>query len=131
MDKNNQEILFKLSMIEQQMQNLYQQLQSVERGMTELETLDVGLDNLKNPEGKEIFAQVGKGIFTKAKIISNEFIVDIGEKNFVKKSVEETKKLLQEQIKKLDEVKNEINVNIEEVSKEAEKITNDFQKTSG
>jgi len=66
-EKNQQEILFKLSLIEQQMQNLHSQLQAVEQRMIELETLKIGLEEFNNSEGKEIMATLGHGIFTKAK----------------------------------------------------------------
>ena len=121
-EKKQQEILFKLSLIEQQMQSMHQQLQAVEQGMVELETLKIGLEEFNDSEGKEIIATLGKGIFTKAKIISDKLIVDIGNKNLVEKSVKDTQKLIAEQIEKLMEAKKELNENLEFTSKDAEKI---------
>ena len=121
-EKNQQEILFKLSLIEQQMQNLHSQLQAVEKGIVELETLKIGLEEFNNSKGKEIIAPLGKGIFTKAKIISDKLIVDIGNKNLVKKSVKDTQKLIVEQIGKLREAKKELDENLEATSKDAEKM---------
>lgn len=121
-EKKQQEILFKLSLIEQQMQSMHQQLQAVEQGMIELETLKIGLEEFNDSEGKEIIATLGKGIFTKAKIISDKLIVDIGNKNLVEKSVKDTQKLIAEQIEKLMEAKKELNENLEATSKDAEKI---------
>lgn len=127
-EKNQQEILFKLSLIEQQMQNLHSQLQAVEKGIVELETLKIGLDEFNNSKGKEIIAPLGKGIFTKAKIISDKLIVDIGNKNLIKKSVKDTQKLIVEQIGKLIEAKKELNENLETTSKDAEKMIKGFEK---
>ena len=42
--QEQQEILFKLSMFEQQVQQLQQQLQAVEQGIVELNSLSLGLD---------------------------------------------------------------------------------------
>ena len=126
-EKNQQEILFKLSLIEQQMQNLHSQLQAVEQGIVELETLKIGLEEFNNSKGKEIIAPLGKGIFTKAKIISDKLIVDIGNKNLIKKSVKDTQKLIVEQIGKLREAKKELNENLEATSKDAEKMINGFE----
>ena len=125
-EKNQQEILFKLSLIEQQMQNLHSQLQAVEQGIVELETLKIGLEEFNNSKGKEIIAPLGKGIFTKAKIISDKLIVDIGNKNLIKKSVKDTQKLIVEQIGKLREAKKELNENLEATSKNAEKMIKGF-----
>ena len=67
-------------------------------------------------------APLGKGIFIKAKIISDKLIVDIGNKNLVKKNIKETQKLIKEQIEKLEEAKKDLDENLEATSKEAEKI---------
>lgn len=125
MEKNQQEqqeMLFKLSMFEQQIQQLQQQLQAVEQGTIELSSLNLGLDEIKGKKEKEIFALIGRGIFAKAKLISEDLIVEIGEKKFVKKSIPETQKLIKSQIEKLEEVKKELNENLESVSKETKKL---------
>ena len=127
-EKNQQEILFKLSLIEQQMQNLHSQLQAVEQRMVELETLKIGLEEFNNSKGKEIIATLGNGIFTKAKIISDKLIVDIGNKNLIKKNVKDTQKLIVEQIGKLREAKKELNENLEATSKDAEKMIKGFKE---
>ena len=67
---------------------LQEQLQAVEQTTMDLRTLDLGLDDLKDSKDKEILAQVGRGIFVKAKVISDDLIVDIGGKNFVSKTIE-------------------------------------------
>ena len=50
-----------------------------------------GLGDLKGKKGKEIFAPVGRGIFAKAKLDSEEMLVDIGNGNFLSKSIDEAK----------------------------------------
>ncbi len=126
--EENQEILFKLSMFEQQMRQLQQQLQAVEQGIVELSTLNIDLNELEKGKGREIFASIGRGIFAKAKLLSDELTVDIGEKNFVKKSVPETQKIINKQVEKLESAKEELNRGLEELSKEAEKIIAEDQK---
>ena len=116
--QEQQEIMFKLSMFEQQIQQLQQQLQAVEKGIIDLSSLNLGLDEVVGKEGKEIFASIGKGIFAKAKLISEDLIVDIGSKNFVKKTIPETQELVKNQIENLEEVKKELNNNLEATSNE-------------
>ena len=67
-DKNQQELMFQLSMFEQQIQSIQQQLQAVEKAIQELSSLVLGLEDLKGSEGKEILAPIGKGIFVKTKL---------------------------------------------------------------
>mgnify|MGYP001618015501 FL=1 len=122
MENEQQELLFKLSVFEQQIRQLQQQIGSIDEGMVELESLNIGLDEMKNSQGKESFSPIGRGIFVKSKIISEDLLVDVGGRNFVKKSVEETKGMIKKQIEKLEEIRKDLNNNLFEVGKEAEKL---------
>jgi prefoldin alpha subunit len=119
--QKEQELMFKFQMFEQQAQQIQQQLQAIEHALVEMNSLNFGLDELVGSKDKEIMAPIGRGIFVKAKLLSEKLTVDIGGKNFVKKSVGDTKKLIEEQIKKLEDVKGDLNENLEMLSKELEK----------
>jgi len=118
MDKNQEELMYKLSMYEQQIMQLQQQLEAVEQAIIEMSSLVLGLNELTGSKEKEILAPIGRGIFVKTKLISENLTVDVGGKNFVKKSIPETKELINNQIKKLEEVKKELNENLEEINNE-------------
>ena len=120
--ENEQELMMKLSMFEQQIQHLRQQQELVEKTIGELGALDIGLEELRGGDGKEILASVGRGIFVKAKLESEELTVDIGDKTFVKKSISETRKLIEAQLRKLEEVKEELNNSLEEVNSQFQKV---------
>ena len=122
MENPQQELMFKLSMYEQQGQQLQQQLQAIEHGIVDLGTLSVGLEELKGKEGKEILAPIGNGIFTKSKLLSEELIVDIGGKNFVKKNISDTKKIIGEQITKLESAKNEVHNALQKIGGEIKNL---------
>jgi prefoldin alpha subunit len=126
-EQEQQELFFKFSMFEKQIKELQQQIEAIENGIVELNSLDFGLDELVGNVGKEIFAPLGKGIFVKAKLISEELTVDIGKGNLVKKSIPDTKKLIEEQIKKLERIKIELENNLEEMGKEINEIINQSQ----
>ena len=117
-----QELMLKLGTFEQQIQQLQQQLQAVEQGIVELNSLNFGLDELKGGKGKEILSPVGRGIFAKTKLLSEELTVDIGGKNFVKKSIPETKKIIEEQTKKLGEIKDDLEKNLENINLEIREV---------
>ena len=118
MEKNQEELMYKLQMYEQQIQQLQQQLEAVEQAILEMNSLVMGLNELIGSKDKEILAPIGRGIFVKTKLVSEDLTVDVGGKNFVKKSVPETKKLIEYQVKKLEEVKEELNDNLEEINHE-------------
>jgi prefoldin alpha subunit len=126
-EKNQQEIINQLGMIEHQMRNLQEQLMTVDKGIVELGSLNIGLDDLKDSQGKEVIAPLGKGIFVKTKLISEDLIVDIGNKNLIKKNIPETQELILNQIKNLEAAKEEINRNLDIVSQEAQKVMGEFK----
>lgn len=128
MDKNQEELMYKFQMYEQQIMQLQQQLEAVEQAIVEMNSLILGLGELTGAKEKEILATIGKGIFVKTKLISEDLIVDVGGKNFVKKSIPETKKLIQNQVKKLEEVKKELEDNLEKINEELTKTFMDTQK---
>lgn len=119
-EKNQQEVMFKLAMYEQHINQLNQQLQAVENAINELNNLSFGIEELKGKKDNEIFAPVGRGIFVKAKLISEDLLVDVGGKNFVKKDVVNTRKMIKEQIERLENAKIELEKSLEEIGKEFE-----------
>jgi len=126
--ENEQELMMKLGMFEQQIQQLQQQLEMVEKTIVELGSLSLGLEELKGKKGKEILAPIGRGIFVEAKLESEELTVDIGGKNFVKKSISETRELIEEQLKKLEDAKDELNNSLEEINGQLTKVFLDAQQ---
>ena len=130
-EMEQQELMYKFSIFEQQIRELQQQIEAIEKGIIDLNSLNFGLDELVNSEGKEIFASVGKGIFVKAKMSSDELNVDVGNGNFVKKNIPETKELIGEQIRKLEGIRKELEQNLEEIGEEIKNIisqTHEHQK---
>src|SRR3989338_7418276 len=111
-----QELQFKFHMFEQQIIVIQHQLQAVEQTLMDMTELNLGLDNIK--KDREILAPIGKGILTKAKVISEELTVDVGGKNYVKKSIEETKELIKEQIEKLEKIRRDLNGELDKINHE-------------
>jgi len=122
MENKEQEITARFAKYEQQIRQLQQQFQAVEESIVELNILDLGLDNLSGKVGEEIMAPIGRGIFVKAELKSEELTVDIGNQNLVKKSIPETKKILKTQITKLGEIKKELENKMDEIQEEAKEF---------
>ena len=123
MDKAQQELMIKFQMYEQQIKQVQQQLEAVENAISEMTSLNLGLMKIKGSKDKEILASVGKGIFVKAKILSEKLTVDVGGKNFIEKDVDSTKKLIEKQIKKLENIKQELEESLEKINEE---LTQEF-----
>ncbi len=112
------ELMMKLSIFEQQINQIQQQLEIIEKNIIEMNSLRIELDEFKKAEGREILAQIAKNIFVKTKLISDELIVDIGSGNFVKKSIDDTKKLIGEQVNKLENIREQLNSALEKINDE-------------
>jgi prefoldin alpha subunit len=125
--QSQQQLAIQFQMFEQQIRMLQEQLQAVEQAIINLGSLNLELDELIGKKDNEIMAPIGSGIYASAKLISEELLVDIGNKNFVKKSIPETKKIVQGQLKKLEKVKDELNGELEKINNELTKVFMEHQ----
>lgn len=130
-EQKQQEMVFKFQMFEQQMQALQQQLGAVEQAIVDMNALNLGMDELVGKTGEEIFAPIGRGIFARAKLLSEDLLVDIGNKNVVKKSIPDTKKLIEAQIGKLKDVQGELRDNMNQINAEIMKVYSEMNSGCG
>jgi len=129
-EEMQQKIMNKLSSYEQQLNQLRQQFRAVDEGMVELSSLDHGLDEVEDSEGKDILAPVGRGIFVNAKLTSKDLIVDVGDKILVRKSIPETKEIIKNQLERLGDLKKELEEKMDEVQEEASLFLEEVQSDS-
>ncbi|MDO8623026.1 MAG: prefoldin subunit alpha [archaeon] len=130
MDESQQQLIFRLSMYEQQIQQIQQQLQLIEHGIIELAELNIDLEDLKGKKDKEILAPIGKGIFVKAKLLSEDLIVDIGDRSYVKKDIDQTKKIIERQVEKLENAKKELRNSLVEIDNQVSEMIEQAEKTN-
>ena len=129
--EKQEELNYKLGILEQQIQQTQEQLKAVEDTIEELKTLNSGLDNLIGSKNKETFANVGRGIYIKTKILSENLLVDIGDKKLITKTVPETKEIIKEQIKKLGDIQKQLEKAMEDINQELTKTFLEYQKKNG
>lgn len=130
MEKDSQEFMMKASMIQQKAEQIQQQLQSIDQSIQDISIINKGLDDLVGAEGKEIKASIGKGIFIDAKLMSEKLTVDIGNRNFVKKTIPETKKIIQEQIGKLHQVRENLDRELDGINSELIAMITEVEKSN-
>ena len=117
-----QEKLFRIGMLEQQARQIEQQLQGIEQQIIELQLLKMNLDELNKSDTKEeVLASIGRNIFVKTSLQSKELFVDIGAKTVVKKSIEEAKEIIDKDISRMTEARNNILKEFNEVAEEIQK----------
>jgi len=127
---NQEELERKFRIFEKQIMQIQEQLQAIDRAMMEMGQINLGLDEISGEKanGKEILAPIGRGIFVEAKLASEELMVDVGGANFIKKTIPETKEIIEEQIGKLGEMKNQLEGELEKINEE---ITESMSKVQG
>ena len=119
-EQEKQELMMKLGFFEQQIRQIQQQIQAIEQGIVEMTSLNAELEELQGKTGEEILAPIGRGIYAKAKLLSEELLVNVGSNNLVNKNIPDTRNLIESQIQKLEEIKVEMNNNLENLGKEIE-----------
>ena len=125
----NQEQMMQLQILGQEAQELEKQLQTIDQHISDLTNLSNGLSELEKSEEKEIYANIGKGIFIPAEIKGKELIVEVGNKNLVKKTIPETKEIIQNEMEKLINAKSEIMNRVEMLQSEMQKVMGSAQPT--
>ncbi len=124
----NQEQIMQIQMMEQEATQLNEHLKMIEQNISEMQELNIGLEEIEKKESQEILANIGKRIYIPVEIKSKKLIVDIGNKTFIKKSISETKEIVKEQIKKLGVGKIEVMARIEEIQGTMEKLLEEIEK---
>lgn len=110
----NEELLYKISLLEQEAKKLEENIKSINTQVQEFESIKSSLFGLD----KELLAGLGKGIYFKSQALENDLLVNIGCNILVKKSREETSKLIDNQIKELEQLKLKLLEHIENLNKE-------------
>lgn len=107
--EEQQEKMIRLSMLEQDAKQFEQQLMMLEQQIMELQILMTTLDDIEKAKEKdEMLTSLGKNIFVKTALLSKDLLVNVGAKTIVKKSVGETKKLIEKDIERISELKDNL-----------------------
>ena len=122
-----QEYLIKLQMLEQEASQYGEQLQLIDKQIIELDKLKEDIENLSSSKEKEMFSEIGKGIYVKGELNNSQMLVDVGNKVLVPKTGKEIKTIVDSQSKKFVEVKEEIARKIDEINQEVDNLINEIQ----
>jgi len=120
-------------MLEQQSKQMQEQLQKVAEQLYELEFIIQSLGEYNKVEnGKEMLSPISSGIFVKSKVAdSKSFYVNVGSNVVVKKNLEQTKTLMNQQILELKNAQGKIMENFQHVNSQLELMQGELMKLSG
>ena len=122
--KKMQQAYLELQMVNQQIKQNQQQMRAIEEQMIDLHLTIESLNELKNTKkGSKILVPLSSGIYTKADLKDNkELIVNVGAGTAVKKDIDDTGKLLGEQLNNLKDMQKQIISNTEQLGLKAVSI---------
>jgi prefoldin alpha subunit len=108
--KDLQKKYIEYQVAEQQMKQVQQQLEKLEAQMIELSAVEQSIDDMsKTKTGEEVLVPVSGGVFFKATVKeSKKFLVNVGGGVVVEKGADETKGLLHEQAKEMENFKDRL-----------------------
>ena len=98
----------KLNLAYQKSQEFDKQINIISQQTLELNKFGEHLDELISFEEKKILTSLGKGVFIKSSIDEKKLFVEVGTGIFIKKDPENARKVVDSQIKKLEELKNSL-----------------------
>ena len=123
-----QDYLIRLSILQEEARRLQEQVQLVNQETADLEIVKTGVDKLGKEKSEEILAPVGKGIFIKSKPLEKELFVNVGKGIMLKKTPKDAIKIIDKQIKQLQDLKQMLINEIEKINTELQEVIIQAQK---
>ena len=118
-------------MLEQQAGQFSEQLKVIDQQTAELNLLKESISKVQSSKNKEMFSEIGKGIYIKGNLDNSQMLVDVGNKVLVPKNSKEIDGIIGSQVKKFGEIKKEISGRIDAINTEVNKIMAEAQKSQG
>ena len=123
-----EQYIMQLAALEQEANKYQEQMQMLEQQAAEITAIQTSLHELDKSKEKTIYANLGKNIFIKTEIADKNLLVDVGNKTFLKKSIPETLKVIEEQLSRIGDAKNQIMDKLQEMQAEMQAIIEQAEK---
>jgi len=122
------QLMIKASQLEKKSKEIETDLQFVDNQILELEEFSKNLDFLSKSKEKEVLASLTKGVYVKANLSDNDLLVDVGGGVIIKKTAAETRKIIEEQLKKLREARVQLAAQYEAYNQGLFEILSELEK---
>ncbi len=97
--------MYKAQLLQGEAQELEQHLEIVEHELDDLNKIHQSLKDFENLNQKSSISSLGKGIHIRTNIESKDLLVEVGAGVLVKKTSTETRAVIENQIKRLNEAR--------------------------
>jgi prefoldin alpha subunit len=127
-----QEYFMRINMMGQEAERIEQQIQMIDQHLSELGAVNESILAIKNSDkNKEILANLGKGIFVKADLREKNLFVNVGRDVLIKKTPDETIKVIQGETTKLMEGKELLIEKIQGIQESMKSMMEEMQNQAG
>ena len=128
--KEMQQKYTQLQMMQQQIKQIQQQVQQFEQQIGDLGTLSQSLDDFKELKpGSDTLIPISSGIFAKATLKDNDgLLVNVGADTVVKKSVSDTKELVEKQTAEVRKAQEQMLEQLQKAAAAAESSEKELQE---
>ena len=119
-------------MMQQQLQQVQQQIQKFDAQSEELNNVIAALDDFKKMKnGAEMLVPLASGIFAYAELKDSAAVrVNVGSNVSVKKSVDDTKELVKQQITEIDKYKEQLAENFMQMNQQLHHLQHELMKAA-
>jgi prefoldin alpha subunit len=121
-------ILYQAAMLQKESEESENNLKLIDEQVRELEEFEKGIWAFEKSDSNEIIASMGKGIHVKAKLEEKKLFVEVGAGVVVKKTPAETRKVIEEQIKRFKEARMQILGQLEGYKREFSRLLKEVEK---
>ncbi|MEK6899444.1 MAG: prefoldin subunit alpha [Nanoarchaeota archaeon] len=112
----------------EQSRMIEEQLAQVSEQLGNLELFKENINKFESSNDKEIFASLGRGVFFSAEIKDKEFLVDVGAGILVRKNASQAKEIVDNQIKRLGEIGENLRNMLDNLAQELEEFAREIVK---
>lgn len=128
MENNQEELIMKASFLERNTQELQEKLDYISQQLLQLEEFEKNLDFFSKSNETKMFSSFGRGIYLKSLIEDSRLFVNVGAGVVLKKTPEETKKIIQNQIKEFHNAKLQLTAQLEIYNSMLSKTISEMEK---
>lgn len=101
----NTELLFKAQQLESKIKELQEHLNFVDSQILELSSFSENIKSLSSIKSKEIISSIGRGVHIPAEITSKSLFVEVGSGVVLKKTHDETIKIIDSQLSRIKQAR--------------------------
>lgn len=131
--EEQQQKYMEMQIISQQIKQLQRQIQILQSQISEVNIAVESFNELKNvKKGAEILVPITNGVFAKAELKdSSHLLVNVGANTVVTKTIDESKKLMEDQLNELAKFHDNLVMEIQKLSNKLEELEKDLSGMIG